>query len=78
MQYIKYCRTIYSYNNFKDESITPELTKAITVIKERSLKDNLSSLAQTSPNNISSFKCANSGANEFDSSLPAVTFLFIN
>lgn len=21
MHYIKYCRTIYSYNNFKDESI---------------------------------------------------------
>ncbi len=21
MQYIKYCHTIYSYNNFKDESI---------------------------------------------------------
>lgn len=61
--------------NFEDESITPELTKTITVNKERSLKDNLSFLDHTSPNNTSSFKCTNTRANELNSSLPADTFL---
>lgn len=52
----------------------PLAINAVTVTIQRSLADNCSSLAHTSPNSTSSFNSANFGANAPSWSIPAVTF----
>ena len=53
----------------------PLLIKAVTVIIERSLKDNLSVFDHISPNNTSTFNSANFGAISPKEFLPAVYFV---
>ena len=52
----------------------PLLTRAVTVMMEWIFGESLSSRDQTSPNNTSSFSCANLGANSPRASRPAVCF----
>jgi len=61
---------------FKDEFVIPVDASATTVRIDLFFKSRYDVLLQTSPNKTSSFNFANSGANSFNVSLPAVWITF--